>query len=189
MLRSWMTTGALALGLLLSGSALAIPINYDEGVSGDLAGDDLGALDVGTNVITGTLSGDNDDDDFLFTLVAGQQITDVAITTSNGSCTPICVAIFDGRGPGGNLWAENVDIDVAQTLTLLNDFSQSTVPPYTTPGGYDISHESPDFLGTGGYDYVIQMTVTPIPEPGTALLVGGGLAALALRRRRMPPAS
>jgi len=83
-------------------------------------------------------------------------------TSANGLSFPWQVA-----AAGGNLYVAN---NTGNTITAYN----------ATTGARDLSYISPSGL-SGPVSIAIS---TPVPEPGSALLLLGGTALLALRRRR-----
>lgn len=183
---------ALLVCLLISHSSLAVTV-YDEAVSGDLSGNmalptlintSAGANtilgDIGNNGNTGATDG-SDADYFSIIIPTGATLTSISIdsyTFSPGNpgssfAGYVTNSAFAGQG------ASNVD-----AFQLFNAGSGSL-----------FSSELP--LGAGTYSFWLQETsstgvnyqltfnqTAPIPEPAGAMLLVGGLATMALQRRK-----
>lgn len=189
---------AAAMSLCLAGTASAA--DYDESVSGDLSDDPLLTttlpLDLGSNVITGSMANSNDvvngDRDFFnFTVPVGQQLEGIfllnlspsnrgfhAINSGNQGIIPSGPGAGD---PSNYLGSAHLD-PTPPTTNLLPDLG-------TPLAGIGFSGP----LGPGTYTYVVQQTsnITQdysldfvlTPEPASVSLVGLGVLAT-LRRRR-----
>ena len=177
-----------AVGLLLVAiNANAVPIAYDESVSGDLAifGPQNLALGSGANTVTGTITWSNnasvadDFDSFDFTLSAGQTLTSIVIDIALQSV---------GSGIWNNVgWALNASSfqGVAIPSSGLSLFG-SALP--LGAGTYSFNQASASgLLATGDWRraaYTVTMNVVSVPEPGTIGLLTLGLSVLAFTRRR-----
>ena len=165
---------------------------YDESISGDLSGNfaspDVLTLSNGANTIiaqmgnngdTGATNG-QDADYFSFVVGAGESVT--AINVDSFTFTPgdpnlsfmgyVAAAGFGGQTAG--------DID-GQVLfnAASGDVFLTLVGAPLGPGTYSfwVQETSPNIV-----DY--QLTITQIPEPATALMVGLGVCGLMRRQRR-----
>jgi hypothetical protein len=90
-LNLWITILALIIGFGQPTKADAVPINYDEASDGDLAGwpfePDLGAADIGLNVVTGSIYGMpgtyDGNDAFDFEIPIGLEAVSITLTVEN----------------------------------------------------------------------------------------------------------
>ena len=187
-------TTLFGLILLLAGAfqGANAALLYDEGVSGDLSGDNLSptalmALAAGSNVVTGgALSSPLDRDIFTVTVGAGQQLVGIVLDTylSGDDQSFFAVAagntiasLFDTTvllgnaligGSPGNMQGDNV----------LDDLGTGTFPGSTGFAGP---------LGPGAYTFWIQETTSGIREyaldfqvRGSAVPLPSSLALLAI---------
>ena len=189
-------------------SAWAVPISFDEAVSGDLPDSNPAefSLGVGENTFAGTASfvADRrvgfvtDFDNFFFNLAPGQRLVDARIEVTeiaNSSAPGVSrFDIFLGLNipPLGLELTRSPRID----LTTAAVPTTASIPGSTLPLGPRrlLSTIGVNFSsGTPGpvnfsFDYRISLSVaaTSIPEPSAVLLFGLGLAGLgfAMRRRR-----
>ncbi|WP_439578655.1 PEP-CTERM sorting domain-containing protein [Elioraea sp.] len=184
----------VAAGLGLAAPAGAAVITYTEppDLSGlPLSPTELGALGVGVNSVTGSIScsgrgcGSGDPvDSFRVQLAAGLAITDISITVTGFTATG---GVEGGIGAIGSLDAATGNFD----LVFSGDLGPTSVFAGAAAGPGDLT------LATGlrafvtgemSYNYVIAITVAsiaqPIPEPATLALFGAGLLGLAITRRR-----
>ncbi len=199
---------AAYVAALTPASAWAVPISFDEAISGDLPDFNPAefSLGVGENSFAGTASvfvdrrvGFNiDADNFLFNLASGQSLVDVRIevtdiANSSASGVHTVDSSFALDTPFG------VQVALAPAINLLTAAIPTTasIPGSVLPLGPGqflarIGHGFGAF-GPGpvdvSFDYRITLSVeaTSIPEPSAVLLFGLGLAGLglAMRRRRL----
>lgn len=199
--------------LLTLSATLALPVslahavNWDEGVDGQLSNNgaaptQLFTLGTGSNLIEGTM-GLGTADVWTFTIAAGYYLSGINLVSysDNGFGAPLggissFMAIDDANTIdmsdfpsqlSNGLWNEQSPDGGATTFTDLLAILQAG-PAFG--GGPGFSGQ----LGAGDYtfgvqddthtiSYCIDFIVTPVPEPGSALLLGlAGL--LVLRRRR-----
>ena len=191
--------------VLCTGTALAS--GYDESVNGDLANtaaaegsltlsyDSLhGAL--GSNPISGTFgvqSGVNDRDFLKFIVPDGYQLSALIIganTVTGGEFSFIALAAGSGTGlpsfdPSmllgySHFRSSDVDEDVLPAMSIAGGTQQFTVP--LAAGTYTLWLQE---TSTGVFGYQANLMLTPVPEPGNAvLLLTGLLAGLPVLRRR-----
>ena len=200
---------AAYVAALTSASAWAVPINYDEAISGDLPDFNPAefSLGIGENSFAGTASYFvdrrvgfvTDFDNFFFNLAPGQRLVDarIEVTEIANSSAP-SVSRFDiflalNIPPLGLELARSPMID----LTTAAVPTTASIPGSALPLGprrllATIGVNS--FAGSPGpvdfsFDYRITLSVAAIsiPEPSAVLLFGLGLAGLgfAMRRRRL----
>lgn len=178
-------------------SAAAATI-WSESVNGDLSGNrlvptNLGVLAVGTNTILGsTISGDLDY--FTFTVPAGASFTQMNLA-AYGASNPAFIAIQAGAvfteapatvNPANLLGYMHPGPSHVGTDVLDNMAGSNLLFPAAQ--GFSVP------LGPGSYAFWVQQTnptpssytwdVVVVPEPTTVALLGFGLGALALARRR-----
>jgi hypothetical protein len=196
---------ALLVSAALLGAALhGQPVNYVEGVSGDLSNDANGPtflnFDVGQNLVSGRMgrpgTGPIDRDIFSFTLGQGERVTSIDILsfapTSNAG-----VGAFLALSMGNMISTANTSNHLSNTLVsgtggILDDLKTSA---FSNSVGASVGLRLEGELDAGTYtvwfqelatfvDYQIGFTVTPVPEPSTYAACGAAaLGLLALRRR------
>jgi hypothetical protein len=202
---SFRTSFLLLSALLLSPSLHAD--NWTETLHGDLSG--LGSTPTfinftpGSNLIEGSMGWNGstlDADIWTFTIAAGYELTGINLVSYSGANPVPPNGHFMALAAGNTintssaashlsngLWTEELDIN-GDTFTDLFDILETTTPPFggtgftgaLQAGNYTFwVQEGSNFVGT----YCIDFVVTPVPEPGSALLLGAA-AFFGLRRRR-----
>jgi hypothetical protein len=175
---------------------------YDESTSGDLSGNGLTptfvSLAAGSNVVTGTTGRQNGvvDRDYLsFTVPAGWQLS--AITPLPGTSTVAGGLAFIGieagaqvttpvTGPATTLlgWHHYAPGDVGNNILPLIGAGAGAIgfSGALAAGTYSVWIQE---TGTGTVPYVMEFTLSAVPEPGSAwLLLTGAMALVACRRAR-----
>lgn len=193
--------GTLAAAALLQSAQAATA--WDEGASGDFA--NLGAsptqvsLGLGSNLIIGSTgrnaSGVVDRDYFTFTLPAGWQLDTITVMPGTVSIGPSTIS-FIAVEAGTQVLTNPTGGDPSQLLGWWhygpNDIGSDILGVIGLgPGAIGFSGSLPagsysfwiQETATGSAPYVLDFGVSAVPEPATALLMLGGLAALRLRRR------
>lgn len=185
--------------LCLAAAAQAATV-YDESVSGDLSGSGLSptfvALVAGANVVTGStgrVSGVVDRDYLTFTVPVGMQLS--AITPLAGTSTVSGGLAFIGieagtqvttpvAGPATTLlgWHHYAPGDVGNNILALIGAGAGAIgfSGALGAGNYAVWIQE---TGVGTVPYVMEFTLSPVPEPTSAALLLAGLAGLAWRRR------
>jgi hypothetical protein len=197
----------LAATTLLFGTAQAL--DWNEGINGDLSDDGLaptlvGTLSLGDNTFTGMMgslngSGPLDADIWNFTIGAGMSLTGINLTaysstsgsTSNESFMAIATGSFIETSDPSNhlsnaLWGYGTD-GFGNTYTNL--LALLDAGPEFGGLGFDGPLPSGNYTfwtqeGSDQVSYTIDFVTSPVPvpEPGSALLLG--VAGLLLLRRR-----
>lgn len=101
---SFIVSTTLSACIMLSGTdrAWAIPISYVESVSGELAGQNLGVFDIGSNTVTGSeaFAPFGSIDRFLFDIPVGLQLDRIVLSSyTSGGSQAVTLA-----PPGGATW-------------------------------------------------------------------------------------
>jgi hypothetical protein len=174
------------LALIVSTTAAALPIDVAETTdfwNTNSGSTFLGAFDAGVNRVRGAVNRPSGDtfDFWHAELPDGLQITSIVIEVS-GSNGASWRAIVEDR-----IVSSFDELDSAAWLTTSGDGGFPL--PVTTgalpfpSGTYYFANIT--FLNSEtAYDYEWAVEVAPVPEPGTAVLLGLGLTGLASSRRR-----
>ncbi len=180
--------------------------DWDELIHGDLSNDGLTPtfinFTVGNNLIEGRMGFDGvtlDRDIWTFNVPVGQFLTAINLVSYGAPSSGInsfmaiddatTINIFDASNHLSNgLWTEELD-GLGNTFTpMLTILDNGSDPPPFGGTGFD----GP--LGPGDYtfwvqetsaeiDYCIDFVLTPVPEPGSAMLMGVASLACLSRRR------
>ena len=191
--------GIFAGVFLAATSATAVPIAYDETVSGDLDGTQSFALDAGANTFTGSIArdaGNTDSDEFQVTLGSGLAIASVTIEFLRFELT--AGTAFEVT-PGLDM-SQNTPGFVFLGVTPFFDILGAALPetlaiafanPFTPGFPVDAEVFSGASISFGGaafeIDYVATFNIreaSRLPEPSTVALIGLGLMVLGFTRRR-----
>lgn len=191
---------ALAVAACLSPAAWAATV-YDEGVSGDLSGNGLSpsfvAMAAGSNVVMGTTGRDAggvvDRDYFSFTVPVGMQLTAITPMATTGVVgTAAFIALQSGAqvtapvgGPATVLlgWHHYVVADVGNNILPTMGAGAGAIG-FTGPLGAGTYAVWIQETGAGTVPYVMDFTLSPVPEPGSTSMLLGGLFGLAAWRSR-----
>lgn len=184
------TFGLAALCLGLSGAgAAAAPISYNEAVSGELSGQNIGTFDIGANTVSGSepFNGLTQTDSFLFVVAAGQQLDSIFLTNYTGVSQGFTLA---PPGPLSTatrygfllLNLANVGTDILPALLISDPGKTATAP--LPAGTYQVLLAS---VGITSYKYTFNVSAVEapaVPEPATLTLTGLGLLGAVFVRRR-----
>lgn len=188
-----------AMGLLHGAQASTA---WDESVSGDFANVGTSptpiSLGLGSNLIsgsTGRTAGIVDRDYFTFTLPVGWQLDTITVMPGTVSIGPSTIS-FIAVEAGTQVLTNPTGGSAAQLLGWWhygpNDIGSDILGVIGLgPGAIGFSGSLPagsysfwiQETATGSAPYVLDFGVSAVPEPASALLLLGGLAALRLRRR------
>lgn len=194
--------GPCLLAAALSPAAWAATV-YDEVVSGDLSGSGASPTWVtvagGSNVVmgsTGRIDGVVDRDYFRFTVPAGWQLSAITPGATTGVVgTAAFIALQAGTqvtapvaGPATALlgWHHYVVAEVGSNILPVIGAGAGAVGFTGALGAGDYAVWVQE-TGAGSVPYVMDFTLSPVPEPPVALALMGGLFGLALLRRRASP--
>ncbi len=192
--KNWVTGGlSLAVALLLATTSVAN--DYDEMIDGDLSNDEsmptLFSLDLGANLVTGTIGGGGlgdpppaDFSDALTITVGPGQVLDSVILTdyvTAGGNTTSGFNIATGSSWDGDFGAPNFlgSNTLSAGLIGTNVLDDPDFGGSLGPGSYVISLRE----GTPGQNYVLTYNLSAIPEPSAFGLCAVAMAAF-LRRKR-----
>ncbi len=198
---------ALALPI---GTAQAV--NWDETLNGDLSGSGssptlLGTLDPGDNIISGTMgslggTGPLDADIWNFTIASGYALTGINLTAYSAQSGSLTNDSFMAIANGGSINMSDPSNHLSNALWgyatdgFGNTYNDLLALLDAGPDFGGIGFNGP--LPAGNYTFWIQegadqisytidfitTPTTPVPEPGSALLLGvAGLWVLRRRRR------
>lgn len=174
---------------------------YDEGVSGDLSGSGASptfvAVAAGANVVKGSTGRENGvvDRDYLrITVPVGMQLS--AITPLAGTSTVAGGLAFIGleagtqvttpvTGPATTLlgWHHYAPADVGNNILPLIGAGAGAIGFTGALGAGDYAVWIQE-TGVGTVPYLMEFTLSAVPEPASGLLLLGGVAGLAWLRRR-----
>lgn len=197
----------LAASALLVGTAQAL--DWNEAFDGDLSGDGaaptlVGTLTLGHNHFTGTMGTPNistpvDADIWNFTIGAGMSLTGINLTSYSATSGSLLNESFMAIATGGSIETSDPSLHLSNSLwgygtdgfgaTYTDLLALLDAGPQFGGIGFDGPLPSGNYTfwiqeGTDQINYSIDFVTSavPVPEPGSALLLG--LAGLLLLRRR-----
>ena len=203
-LAPWSSLAALACAAALSAPAAHAATAWDEAVSGDLSNNGLTPNSVsftaGSNFVIGATGrnaqGVVDRDYFTFTLAEGFQLDALLVLPGSTFLGPESISFIafqagspftvspTSNSPEGLLgyWLygpNDLGLDILQQMGSSPGASGffGSLPA----GTYSVWIQE---TGTGVANYNFDFQVSQVPEPGTALFMAAGLAALGWRARR-----
>ncbi|HBJ83577.1 MAG TPA: hypothetical protein DDZ88_06850 [Verrucomicrobiales bacterium] len=197
--------------LMVLSAAVALPfsgakaLNWNEVLDGDLSDDGNAPTFInfteGHNLIEGTMgslngTGPLDADVWTFTIAAGYYLTGINLVSYSAPSSGIdsFMAIAEGSSINtsdpslhlsNGLWTEELDgfgntfTDLMAILDAGPEYGGIGFDGPLGPGTYTFWVQE----GSAQVSYCIDFVVTPVPEPGSLMLLGLA-GALALRRRR-----
>ncbi|WP_395751058.1 PEP-CTERM sorting domain-containing protein [Prosthecobacter sp.] len=197
----------LVASALLCGSARAL--DWNEPFDGDLSDDGaaptlVGTLTLGHNIFTGTMgslggTGPLDADIWNFTIDAGMSLTGINLTGYSATSGSLLNESFMAIANGGSIETSDPSLHLSNSLwgygtdgfgnTYTDLLALLDAGPQFGGIGFDGPLPSGNYTfwiqeGTDQINYTIDFVTSavPVPEPGSALLLG--LAGLLLLRRR-----
>jgi hypothetical protein len=197
-------SGLALMAAAVAAQAGALPLGWDESINGDLSNDGLAPTFVsmlpGSNIIAGTTGrsvagGPVDRDYFRIQVPSGYVLSSLTVLAGTA-------VLGDGSfiglmaGPTFSVPPTTSDATglLGWTLFSANDIGEDLLPAMSTPFFGSSGFSTP--LPAGNYSFWVQETsvgtsvyrldlhITAVPEPATALSLLAGLGLLAVARRR-----
>ena len=163
----------------------------------NLAPTPLGELPIGESVVTGTIfniDGNADADVFTFSVGVGQALDVMMLDIEGGQNEKHFFGLDEGPQAielaSELLIARRIDSSAAGDNLLtdpippIDDFGGSGVSGPLGPGDYTVWIQENDFDNLWFYTLTLQTSVTAIPEPSSALVLGFATVVCCLKRRR-----